>query len=291
MKKLTKMKLPMKILLIFCLIAILAFSSSAAVCFFGLKVTNYEVTLKGVTSPFRALLISDLHSRQFGKDNARLLEKIKEQKPDVIFADGDMISRNSDEKDVERFLKLLEELKKIAPVYYAPGNHEQEYVGESTELYEKIEALGVPVLNDSYVDVEIAGQFVRLGGTLGHGFMFGRTEEEFKSSPEYIFLSDFQNTDRPKICLAHMPDTFIFNGAANLWDVDLVLSGHTHGGLVRLPFLGGLIAPMQGFFPEYDRGYFELGNNMQMIISAGLAGYGILPRINNLPEICVIDIK
>ena len=88
-----------------------------------------------------------------------------------------------------------------------------------------------------------------------------------------------------------MPDTFIFNGAANLWDVDLVLSGHTHGGLIRLPFLGGLIAPMQGFFPEYDKGYFELGNNMQMIISAGLAGYGILPRINNLPEICVIDIK
>lgn len=290
MKKLTKMKLPMKILLIFCLIAILAFSASAAVCFVCIKVTHYDVVLEGVTSPFRAVLISDLHSRQFGKDNARLLEKIKEQKPDVIFADGDMISRNSDEKDVERFLKLLEELKKIAPVYYAPGNHEQEYVGESTELYEKIEALGVLVLNDSYVDVEIAGQPVRLGGTLGHGFMFGRTKEEFESSPEYIFLSEFQNTDRPKICLAHMPDTFIFNGAANLWDVDLVLSGHTHGGLVRLPFLGGLIAPMQGFFPKYDKGYFDLGNNMQMIISAGLAGHGALPRVNNLPEICVIDI-
>ena len=94
----------------------------------------------------------------------------------------------------------------------------------------------------------------------------------------------------PKICLAHMPDTFIFNGAYNLWNVDLVLSGHTHGGLIRLPFIGGLYAPMQGWFPEYDQGYFRLGEHMEMVITSGLAGHGMIPRINNPPEIVVIDL-
>jgi len=87
-----------------------------------------------------------------------------------------------------------------------------------------------------------------------------------------------------------MPDTFIFNGAYSMWNIDLVLSGHTHGGLIRMPFVGGLYAPMQGWFPKYDSGSFRLGDNMQMIISAGMAGHGIIPRVNNLPEIAVIDL-
>ena len=157
-------------------------------------------------------------------------------------------------------------------------------------LLDRIAQIGAVVVNDSYADVTLAGQPLRIGGTMGHGFAFGRTAEEFAASPEYVFLKAFENTELPKICLAHMPDTFIFNGAYTLWDVDLVLSGHTHGGLVRLPFIGGLYAPMQGLFPKYDRGYFQLGTHMQMVITSGLAGHGLLPRVNNLPEIVVIDL-
>lgn len=126
---------------------------------------------------------------------------------------------------------------------------------------------------------------------MGHAFPFGRTMEEFESSDEYVFLKDTENTDLPTIVLAHMPDTFIFNGAHNYWsNIDFVVSGHTHGGVVRLPFAGGLYAPMQGFFPEYDHGFYKLGEEMEMVITSGLSSYKFIPRFLNLPEICVLNL-
>lgn len=251
---------------------------------------SYSVALQNLSSPLRLVLLSDLHGKSFGRENSRLIAKIQEQTPDVIFLDGDMIDRSADSADVQELLRLIKRLHKIAPVYFAPGNHELEYMQTDTSLLTQVAEAGAVVVNDSYADVTLAGQPLRIGGTMGHAFYFGRSEKEFSSSPEYQFLKAFEDTDVPKICLAHMPDTFIFNGAYNLWNVDLILSGHTHGGLIRLPFIGGLYAPMQGWFPEYDRGYFCLGEHMQMVITSGLAGHGMIPRINNPPEIVVIDL-
>lgn len=259
-------------------------------CRFFIRTVEYTIPLRGIGSPVRIAVISDLHGREFGRENARLIEKIRAQKPDAIFLDGDMIDRSADSADVQELLRLIKRLHEIAPVYFAPGNHELEYMQTDTSLLTQVTEAGAVIVNDSYVDVTIAGQPLRIGGTMGHAFYFGRSEEEFSSSPEYQFLKAFEDTDVPKICLAHMPDTFIFNGAYNLWNVDLILSGHTHGGLIRLPFIGGLYAPMQGWFPEYDQGYFRLGEHMQMVITSGLAGHGMIPRINNPPEIVVIDL-
>lgn len=250
----------------------------------------YSVALQNLSSPLRLVLLSDLHGKSFGRENSRLIAKIEEQTPDVIFLDGDMIDRSADSADVQELLRLIKRLHEIAPVYFAPGNHELEYMQTDTSLLTQVAEAGAVVVNDSYADVTLAGQPLRIGGTMGHAFYFGRSEKEFSSSPEYQFLKAFEDTDVPKICLAHMPDTFIFNGAYNLWNVDLILSGHTHGGLIRLPFIGGLYAPMQGWFPEYDQGYFRLGEHMQMVITSGLAGHGMIPRINNPPEIVVIDL-
>lgn len=255
-----------------------------------ISVSRYGVTLENASAKVRIVLVSDLHGRSFGKGNSRLIEKIRLQQPDAVFLAGDMIDGDADENDVLSLLSLIEALCEVAPVYFSLGNHELEYMQKDALLLDKVASAGATAVNDSYVDVSIAGQAVRIGGTMGHGFYFGRTEEKFTSSAEYVFLKEFEDTPLPKICLAHMPDTFIFNGAYKLWDVDLILSGHTHGGLIRVPFVGGLYAPMQGFFPEYDCGHFRLGENMQMVISSGLAGYGIIPRINNPPEIAVIDI-
>lgn len=251
---------------------------------------EYTVMIDAQNTLLRIVLLSDLHGKSFGRGNSRLIAKIQKQSPDAIFLDGDMIDRSADPADVQELLRLIERLHEIAPVYFAPGNHELEYMQTDTSLLTQVTEAGAVIVNDSYVDVTIAGQPLRIGGTMGHAFYFGRSEEKFSSSPEYQFLKAFEDTDVPKICLAHMPDTFIFNGAYNLWNVDLILSGHTHGGLIRLPFIGGLYAPMQGWFPEYDQGYFRLGEHMQMVITSGLAGHGMIPRINNPPEIVVIDL-
>lgn len=210
--------------------------------------------------------------------------------PDAIFLVGDLIAADAQEADVVRFLTLVRTLTGIAPVYFAPGNHELEYMQTDAQFLSRVTEAGATVVNDSYVDVTLAGQALRIGGTMGHAFYFGRSQAEFEASPEYQFLAEFEQTEQPKLCLAHMPDTFIFNGACELWDVDLVLSGHTHGGLVRLPFVGGLYAPMQGWFPEYDCGLFRLGTHMQMLITSGLAGHGWIPRVNNLPELVVLEL-
>lgn len=263
---------------------------SAAFCIITISLDSYSVPLKNLAYPVRVILLSDLHGKSFGRENSRQITKIQEQSPDAIFLDGDMIDHSADQTDVQELLRLIERLHEIAPVYFAPGNHELEYMQTDTSLLTQVAEAGAVVVNDSYADVTLAGQPLRIGGTMGHAFYFGRSEEEFSSSPEYQFLKAFEDTDVPKICLAHMPDTFIFNGAYNLWNVDLILSGHTHGGLIRLPFIGGLYAPMQGWFPEYDQGYFRLGEHMQMVITSGLAGHGMIPRINNPPEIVVIDL-
>lgn len=284
-----KILITVSVILVFIILALIC---SAVVCRYYISTADYSIQLEGVSSPVRVVALSDLHCREFGKGNSRLLDKIKAQSPDAIFAVGDMISNNSDISDADEMVALLCRLNEIAPTFFAPGNHELEYISRTgDDLLTKVGNAGITIVNDSYVDCNFGGQTIRIGGTMGHAFPFGRTPDEFRSSDIYRFLIEFEDTDLPTVCLAHMPDTFIFNNAASYWPgVDLVISGHTHGGMIRLSFVGGLIAPMQGFFPDYDRGYFKLSSNMQMIIGSGLAGYGIVPRIFNLPEICVIDI-
>ncbi len=281
---------PLRIIAAVLAAAVVCTALSAIICSVCVKTTRYSVTLDGITAPLRLVLLSDLHCKSYGRDNSRLFAKIRAQSPDVIFMAGDMIDRKTDDDDVESLCRLIETLCADAPVFFALGNHEKDYIETDDAFLTKVEEAGAVVVDDSYADVTIGTQPLRIGGTMGHAFYFGRSEEEFTSSAEYLFLKEFENTDTPTICLAHMPDTFIFNGAYKLWNVDLVLSGHTHGGLIRLPFVGGLYAPMQEWFPEYDCGYFRLGDHMQMVISAGLAGHDTIPRINNLPEIVVIDL-
>ena len=258
-----------------------------------LSVTEYTINLPELSGSARVVVISDLHGKEYGKNNIRLLAKISEQKPDAIFVVGDMLDDGDAKNGFSKTKNLLIELLDIAPVYFSYGNQEKEYSGDILDGFvNTITENGIIVLDDSFVDCEIGGQKIRIGGTMGHAFPFGRTMEEFENSNEYIFLKDMEKTDSPTIVLAHMPDTFIFNGAHNYWsNIDLVVSGHTHGGVIRLPIAGGLYSPMQGLFPEYDYGFFTLGDKMKMVITSGLSGYKFIPRFLNLPEICVLNLE
>lgn len=257
-----------------------------------IKVTEYTVNLSDLSGNVKVVVISDLHGKEYGKDNKRLISKISEQEPDAIFVVGDMLDDGDAQSGFSETSRLLISLSDIAPVFFSCGNQEKEYSGEAIdEFINTVTENGIAVLDNSFVDCEINGQKLRIGGTMGHAFPFGRTMEEFESSEEYIFLKEMEQTDVPTIVLAHMPDTFIFNGAHNYWsNIDFVVSGHTHGGVIRIPFKGGVYAPMQGLFPEYDQGYFKLGEEMQMVITSGLSGYKFVPRILNLPEICVLNL-
>ena len=285
-------KMLLKIVLGVLLAAVLASAVSAVICSRELKVTEYDVGIDGLTSPARVVVISDLHSREYGEDNSTLLALIAAQHPDAVFAVGDMINRSADEEDILQFLELLVKLQEIAPVYYSPGNHESDYMTDrDSGLLGRVSATGVTVLLDEYVETQLGGNTVRIGGTMGHYYRYEWSEEQKNDPPDYAMQEEIGSTDVPSIVLMHMPENMIADSARKNWNADLYISGHTHGGVVRLPLIGGLVAPTQGLFPKYDQGFFTVDGRLKLIITSGLAGYGPIPRIFNRPEICVINLK
>lgn len=285
-------KMLLKIVLGVLLAAVLASAVSAVICSRELKVTEYDVGIDGLTSPARVVVISDLHSKEYGEDNSALLALIAAQHPDAVFAVGDMINRSADEEDILQFLELLVKLQEIAPVYYSPGNHESDYMTDrDSGLLGRVSATGVTVLLDEYVETQLGGNTVRIGGTMGHYYRYEWSEEQKNDPPDYAMQEEIGSTDVPSIVLMHMPENMIADSARKNWNADLYISGHTHGGVVRLPLIGGLVAPTQGLFPKYDQGFFTVDGRLKLIITSGLAGYGPIPRIFNRPEICVIDMK
>lgn len=252
----------------------------------ALQTTTYEFTSSKISEPVRFVFLSDLHCRNFGKHNQELCKCIADQKPDFIALVGDIINRSSTKNEIDEVCSFIKDLTKIAPVYYSLGNHEEQYISTNgDEVLQQIESASAILLNDTYIDVDVHGQSLRLGGMIKLAYLAVEKEGDEAN----IFLDNFCNTDRLKIMLNHRPEGFYFGDACQVWSVDFILSGHTHGGLIRLPFIGGLYAPIQGAFPEVYYGEYKFENNL-MVITSGLAGHGMIPRINNPPEIVVIDL-
>ena len=256
-----------------------------------LKVNEFTVDIGREETPFRAVVISDLHDHEFGAANHRLAEKIREIQPDLILMDGDMLNDTSGSAKVP--LKLIRQLEGTAPIYYALGNHELAYMENGhEELIRQLEEAGAVVLDKNFVDIEVNGRGIRLGGMYDYAFGLNGNNDALAAPDDTLtFLQEFQDTDRLKIMMAHRPDSFIFGDASKVWDVDLVISGHNHGGQVVIPFLGGLYGGDQGWFPEYIHGIYEK-DNIQMFVTSGLGTHKEkLPRFNNLPEIAVLTIR
>lgn len=246
-----------------------------------------------VSDPFRMVLIADVHGQKFGPDNEDLISLIIEEKTDFIVIAGDLIDRYS--QDEAAMLHLVSILAKHAPVYFGPGNQEFAYMEKKDpDFLKKVAGAGAVVLDKEYEDINIRGQKIRIGGIYEYAFSSqgeGEENRNFIKDGVDLFKKDFEDTDACKIMVSHRPDAFIFGDASRIWDLDLVVSGHLHGGQVVLPFLGGLWAGDQGYFPDYCYGLHRK-DQIQLLITAGLGSHKeTLPRFNNPPEIMSVTIQ
>lgn len=252
----------------------------------ALELNTYTISSRGLPDAFdgyRIAQVSDLHNAEFGDGNQRLLDMLREAEPDMIAITGDLI--DSRKTNIAVALAFAEEAVRIAPCYYVSGNHEAR-VPEYRELKAGLEAAGVTVLDDARVEIEISGKSITIIGVNDPSFL-----ADYLTSDAAVMdrkLSELSSEDTGfTILLSHRPELFDTHAAH---DMDLVLTGHAHGGQFRLPLIGGLIAPNQGLFPKYDDGLYSEGNT-NMIVSRGL-GNSIIPfRFNNRPEVVLIELK
>ena len=253
----------------------------------ALELNTYTISSSKLPQSFdgyRIAHVSDLHNTEMGKNNEKLLAMLRDADPDMIAITGDLIdSRNT---DIEVALKFVREAVKIAPCYYVTGNHEAR-VNEYGELKAGMETAGVTVLEDVRTEISMEGATITLIGvndpSYQTDYLFGDSETVLNTKLEELHTEDGEFT----VLLSHRPELF---DAYTDHGIDLVLSGHAHGGQFRLPFIGGLVAPNQGFFPEYDAGIYTEGNT-NMLVSRGI-GNSILPfRINNRPEVILIELQ
>lgn len=251
-----------------------------------LELTEYTVTSRRLPASFdgfRIAQISDLHNTQFGENNEQLLAMLQAAKPDMIAITGDMIDGRR--TDVQAALQFAQEAVKIAPCYYVNGNHEQ-----STRAYfdlkNGLEALGVEVLEDDWTQIVRDGQRLRIVGVMDPSYPSALFDGD-DAQVMLIKLEMLKSAEDYTVLLCHRPEMFEVYSRCG---IDLALTGHAHGGLLRLPFVGGVFAPDQGFFPKYDGGLFADGDT-QMIVSRGLGNSLVPIRINNPPEVVLITLE
>ena len=259
---------------------------------YRLTVSRYTVSSEKATGSFRLVFLADLHGREFGTGNERLLEKIAAEEPDLICLVGDLFNEDADEAETERVCALIQSAADLAPVYFCMGNHEYAYQKNHADaLRARIEAAGAVVLDHEFLDLDLNGTPVRLGGYEG----FYHTPHLDTADPELqatlsAFETEFQDTDRLKLLMDHIPTTWLDWDYRDKLPVDLVLSGHYHGGVARIPLLErGLYAPYVGKFPPYTKGMFT-GKSATCILTTGLAGSYGMPRFFNPPELVVVDV-
>lgn len=233
---------------------------------------------------FRIAQVSDLHNAVFGENNAELLQILSECKPNIIVVTGDLV--DAEHTDIDVALDFAKEAAQIAGTYYVTGNHEGS-LSQYDELKTGLESMGVVVLEDASMQLEYNGEKVTLIGLSDPSFTLkGNMLGEVPTMVDTKLRGLIGDKDDYTILLSHRPE--LFETYVNC-GVDLVLSGHAHGGQFRLPFIGGLVAPNQGLFPKYDAGLYTKGDT-NMIVCRGL-GNSIIPiRFNNRPEIVLLEL-
>ncbi len=249
----------------------------------GHRIVTNEVTIESETLPasfdgFRIVELTDLHGAEFGENNTKLVEKIRSCNPDLIALTGDFVE-NAEQMQVT--LTLARSLTSIAPVCYVTGNHEWAS-GLAEELMASLEAEGVRCMRNQYDVLERNGDSLLMIGVEDPN-----SYADLATPDQVIEDAQTANPGLWTLLLAHR----------NYWveeyptlPVDLILCGHSHGGVVRLPFIGGLMSEDRTLFPDYDAGIYD-GERFQMFVSVGLGQTRYFPRLLNNPEIACITLK
>lgn len=256
----------------------------------GIIVREYQLQSDKLTDSIKLVLITDLHSTVFGKNQHRLIEKIEKGNPDIILLSGDIAD---DKVSHDGTKMLLSAIGSKYPCYYVSGNHEF-WTNKIESVKEMISSYGITVLSGEVCEVNSDGQKILLGGVDDPVGLYSEAEaylpKEFAPKMWHQQLQSVckQNDGESfSVLLSHRPEQADSYSKSNF---DLVVSGHAHGGQVRIPFLvNGLVAPNQGFFPEYAGGLYDLGET-DMIVSRGLC-VNWLPRVFNPPELVIINIE
>lgn len=258
-----------------------------------IEIINYNIKSNKIPKSFngfKILQLSDLHNKQFGKNNLNLLKKINTVNPDIIVITGDMLLRKK--VDYNIFLKLASALSKEYKIYFILGNHEQRIRLKDKGLYkflDKLKSMDIIILNNRKIRLVKNNSYINLYGFrinlkyYKYGLFYKKPifkTEELKNK-----LGDLDRT-KFNILLAHNP--LYFEDYAK-WGADLILSGHIHGGMIRLPFIGGLLSPERKFFPKYSYGKYKI-KNCTLIVSKGLGSGVIHFRLFNRPDLSVITL-
>lgn len=245
-------------------------------------VTFYQVQSDKVSDNIRVIELADLHNKQYGENNIKLINKIKTLHPDLIVYAGDMM--NYKDSDYSVLFDLSDELSKIAPIYACYGNNElDQYLFEDKEFTKELEKHGVDLLSNEKTEITVGRskiQFIAVSE--------GLEQYDVETNNAKKFVEKLDPTDACRICLTHYPELFKEKLIGK--DIDIAFTGHAHGGLIRLPKIGGIYSNGEGFFPTLTSGVNEMEDGTQVIVSRGLGSSGFIPRINNQPELVVTDI-
>ena len=279
MKK--KIKLILIILIIFLICGIYLFYENTTI-----QITNYSISNIKVPDDFydyRIIQISDFHNTTSQKLTNALINTIKEQKPNIIVLTGDLIDSRNTKIDIT--INFIKEIIDVAPVYYVTGNHEAR-IDKYNEFKEEMSNLGVNILENKVEILKQNDSEINLIGINDPNF-----SREFAITDSEVIQTEIEKLEYDKegytILLSHRPEVFETYVSEN---IDLIFTGHAHGGQIRIPFVGGIIAPNQGLFPKYTSGKYEK-NDTTMIVNRGI-GNSLFPfRINNRPELVIVDLK
>lgn len=252
-----------------------------------LDVTQYEIADKNIPKEFEGFTIaqiSDFHNTHSEVIRNKLIGALKNEKPDIIVITGDFIDYYRTDEAVS--LNFLRELFGVAPIYYVTGNHEAR-IKSYPQFSQQLQSLGVTLLDNRKIKLKKGNSYVELLGLKDLHFYYIAEESTCKQHFAHNLAALADNDNAYKILLSHRPERFELYEANG---INLVFSGHAHGGQFIVPGVGGLFAPGQGLFPKYAIGLYEK-NNTKMIVSRGIGNSSFPVRINNSPELVIARLK